>query len=181
MHLILDIDGTLITDDEPIIFRPGLAKFLNFCFEHFETVSIWSAAGEDHVQSISAQVLPEGRKWLFVRHGKYCHARYSTGSGDEIFTPMITEKRLGNIWKSKQYREKGLKRENTIIIDNTPSVCTKNYGNAIYVRTFEGDPDDQELDRLMTYLQDFIKCENVRTVEKRNWRREIGKLNVKLS
>jgi hypothetical protein len=44
MHIVLDIDGTLINDSgQP---RPGLIEFLKWCEITFETVSIWTAAGQ---------------------------------------------------------------------------------------------------------------------------------------
>ena len=169
MYLILDIDGTLISDNEPIIFRPYLSDFLNSCFDIFDTVSIWSAASEDHVKSIAEQILPLDQQWLFVRHSKHCHKKYSSGFVG-IYGGVITEKRLRNIWKSKTYRGLGITKTNTIIIDNTPSVCIRNYGNAIYVETFIEDPKDDELLKLIPYLKNLIQHENVRTIEKRNWK-----------
>lgn len=171
MHLILDIDGTLISEAtayEPIIFRPHLDEFLDFCFETFETVSIWSAAGKDHVNNISIRILPKGKNWLFVKHSEHCHKRYGSGCGE--CPAFITQKRLINVWRTNKYRNLGVKRENTIIVDNTPEVCVKNYGNAIYIRTFQGESNDEELIKLKSYLSSLVNCRDVRKVEKRGWR-----------
>lgn len=175
MHLILDIDGTLISDDMPIIFRPYLAEFLMFCFKSFETVSIWSAASENHVKSIADQILPKDCQWLFIRHSKHCHKKYylSEFDFDGSYMNLIVEKRLRNIWKCSKFRNLGIKRENTIIIENTPSICAKNYGNAIYVKTFEGNLEDRELMKLIIYLKELIQTTNVRIIEKRNWKHNI--------
>ena len=169
MHLILDIDGTLISENEPIILRPHLQEFLEFCFDLFETVSIWSAAGQKHVEYIANLILPPGRKWLFVRYSKHCHQTYRSQLGG-IYSEIVMEKRLRNIWKCQTYRKLGITKFNTLIIDNTPSVCLKNYGNAVYVPSFYTDSTDQVLLELMEYLKILIEVNNVRTVEKRNWR-----------
>ncbi|CAH6418376.1 NLI interacting factor phosphatase [uncultured virus] len=176
MHIILDIDGTLISEDTPsTLARPHLHEFLKFCFEKFETVSIWSAAGEDHVKCVSEAILPEGKNWLFVKHSKHCHCRYTGGFGG--YPLIITQKRLWKVWRSKKYRNLGIKKENTLIIDNTPKVCVKNYGNAIYVQTFRGEDSDDELLKLMEYLTAVLYCQNVRKLEKRGWRSIVeGKL-----
>jgi hypothetical protein len=76
-NLVLDLDNTLIFMCErtidtnklnsedilglfhgmPIIKRPGLESFLLFCFEHFGTVSIWTAATKDYAEWISEQLM----------------------------------------------------------------------------------------------------------------------------
>jgi hypothetical protein len=45
-HIVLDLDGTLIGEDH-ICARPYLTEFLCFCFEHFESVNIWTAASQE--------------------------------------------------------------------------------------------------------------------------------------
>ena len=60
--------------------------------------------------------------------------------------------------------------ERVLILDDTPSKSAQNYGNAIYPKPFEGDPNDDELALLAKYLPELASCENVRKVEKRNWR-----------
>ena len=46
----------------------------------------------------------------------------------------------------------------------------RNYGNAVYVKPFLGDSDDDELPRLAAYLRTLITVDDVRQIEKRGWR-----------
>jgi len=46
-----------------------------------------------------------------------------------------------------------------------------NYGNAIYIKEFTGDLNDCELQHLYNYLLTLKTVANVRTIEKRGWRK----------
>ena len=46
-----------------------------------------------------------------------------------------------------------------------------NYGNAIYIKEFTGDVNDCELRHLYNYLLTLKTVKNVRTIEKRGWRK----------
>lgn len=59
------------------------------------------------------------------------------------------------------------RKENTLIVENTPQNCIYNYGNAIYVPTFSGMKNDDVFQRLQKYIMDALeKCDDVRTVSK---------------
>ena len=58
----------------------------------------------------------------------------------------------------------------TLIVDDTPEKVRQNYGNAIYIKPYVGAPDDRELASLADYLLTLKDAENVRGIEKRNWR-----------
>lgn len=73
-------------------------------------------------------------------------------------------------------RQRGLTRWNTLIVEDSPSNCLRNYGNAIYVRPFDilSQQRDEELHYLKTYFQRTLHgCANVRQVDKQSWRQEI--------
>ncbi len=71
----------------------------------------------------------------------------------------------------KKVKKKGIASlERMVIIDDTPKKCIQNYGNAIYPDIFDGDKYDDELPDLFKYLLSLKYVENVRTVEKRNYR-----------
>lgn len=60
-----------------------------------------------------------------------------------------------------------------LIVDDTPEKCVRNYGNAIYPKAFEGEPNDNELELLGRYLLKLRHEDNVRHIEKRNWQMKI--------
>jgi RNA polymerase II subunit A small phosphatase-like protein len=69
----------------------------------------------------------------------------------------------------KKIKRKGYDLNQTIMVDNTPSKLTRNYGNLVRLNDFVGNRNDRELKRLRIYLDDLVQVPNVRTVEKRGW------------
>jgi RNA polymerase II subunit A small phosphatase-like protein len=63
------------------------------------------------------------------------------------------------------------------VVDDTPQKWERSYGNLVRVAPFEGDSKDDELARLLVYLDHLRNEPNVRRVEKRNWRRSAASLN----
>lgn len=59
-------------------------------------------------------------------------------------------------------------------MEDTPSNCARNYGNGIFVSSFDvvrANVVDKELPKLQLYLQHYIlRQKNVRDVDKRDWR-----------
>lgn len=74
-----------------------------------------------------------------------------------------TQKRLAKL------KRRGFKLEHIIGIDDTASKYARNYGNLVLVREFTGDLSDDELPRLLQYLNILDSEPNVRVVEKRAW------------
>jgi hypothetical protein len=70
----------------------------------------------------------------------------------------------------KKVRNKGYRLERMLIVDDTPSKARRNYGNVIYPKEYLGDSGDNELLLLFKYLMKIKDVENVRTIEKRNWK-----------
>lgn len=54
-------------------------------------------------------------------------------------------------------------------MDDTPSKVARQYGNAVYVAPFFGDPGDDLLPRLDAYLGTLRDVPDVRRLEKRGW------------
>lgn len=69
----------------------------------------------------------------------------------------------------KKVKKLGNSLEHILITDNSPKKISENYGNAIYIQSFEGNPNDQELQKLLSYLQMIKHVKNVRFIEKRGW------------
>jgi carboxy-terminal domain RNA polymerase II polypeptide A small phosphatase len=76
----------------------------------------------------------------------------------------VYEKRLDKL------KKKGFRLEQILIIDDSPEKARANYGNAIHIKEFTGDPNDCELRYLYDYLLTLKTVQNVRTIEKRGWR-----------
>lgn len=173
--LVLDLDETLIHStlsrlsyEESFSFdryfvyqRPLLEMFLNNIAMHYK-VGIWSSAGDDYVQAISDQIKPPGINYEFVWGRSRC-----TLKRDMETDSFEYEKKLSKL------KKKGFPLENILIVDDTHQKAKSNYGNAIYVKEFTGDPTDLELKYLLEYLMLLKGKTNFRTIEKRNWRHMI--------
>lgn len=184
--LVLDIDGTLLSESVPLDctvagmrewMRPHLLAFLDFAFESFAAVAIWTAASSQWLNMFLQAVDPRGhRAWAFTWTGSRCNlsrAQEGHGYSDGLYPVYSKVKRLSKVWEHKSLSGLGYSRSSTLIVDNTPDVCRFNYGNAIYIDTFEDDGSDNWLLVLTSYLQTLIAKHHagisMRCVEKRGW------------
>ena len=189
--VVLDIDGTLIDSDSflTVSRRPHVDAFLDFCFAQCAAVAIWTNASSSWAQSV-VDILRDRdgrvRPWAFVWSGsKSTPVWKSRGSlydggwwlGDgchDLHANAPGAKRLGKVFKGRQRAAQGFVPSRTIIIEDTPSNCRHNFGNAVYVPSYELGADGAEadgvLDVLLQYLQHLQHaCDDVRSVEKRGW------------
>jgi carboxy-terminal domain RNA polymerase II polypeptide A small phosphatase len=171
MLLILDLDETLIHatkdtkelqhdfkyQDYYIFKRPYLESFLVGVNSKFD-LAIWSSADDNYVSDLVSKIKPADIDFKFIWGRTRCSYRR-----DLDLDQYNWEKRL------KKVKSLGYKLEKVLIIDDTQEKCRNNYGNAIYIKEFLGDPRDQELLKLAEYLEGLSTVENVRTVEKRHW------------
>ena len=174
MLLILDLDETLIHGAEHplerppdfrvgpfhIYARPFLKEFLLGASEMFQ-LAVWSSSTADYAGAISSAILPEGLTWEFAWTREHCVPRTN-------FECMETQ----YLKDLKKVKRKGFALERVLVVDDTSHKLARNYGNAIYVAPFEGDPGDRELHWLLDYLTTLQHVPNVR-VEKRGWRNKV--------
>ena len=90
-----------------------------------------------------------------------------------MYCGMDHQKRLRKVWQSAHRRALGFTREQTIIIEDTPSNCSRNYGNALYVHSFRAGNSEKDdlyaaavLTRYLAHLQRSAPLD-VRRIEKR--------------
>ncbi|KAL6076564.1 Ubiquitin-like domain-containing CTD phosphatase 1 [Balamuthia mandrillaris] len=195
LSIILDIDGTLIDSfphslssrfpsltptyvcpeaKENVFLRPHAKEFVEFCFQHFGNVAIWTAASEEWAEMVVKLLglLPD--RFSFIFTGKRCCT--VTRASLECLEPIrFTVKSLKKVWQSTQRRSRGWQKDLTLILDDTPSTASHNYGNLIPVPTFNilQHNEDDLLLRLMDYLlyrnDCFQRTCNVRSFDKRGW------------
>jgi len=170
--IILDLDETLIhstqtelhipyhfkVDNYFVYKRPLLKRFLTDISRHF-AIGVWSSASDAYVTEIVKQLIPNGVDLLVTWGRTKC-----TLKRDLVYDTWNYEKRLDKL------KKKGFPIEKILIIDDTPAKSRTNYGNAVYIKEFTGDPNDKELQFLYEYLLTLKPADNVRTVEKRRWR-----------
>lgn len=170
--LILDLDETLVfatenrlnlvedfrAGDYFVYKRPGLAEFIRFAADHFR-VAVWTASTAAYADAIIQHVFKDGDlEFAWTRERCTIH--------------LDPEQRIRHWVKDlKKVRRRGYSLNDVLIIDDTPSNLERNYGNHIRVTPFFGDPSDRELEGLRRYLLDLKDKPNVRSVEKRFWRK----------
>lgn len=170
--IVLDLDETLIhaTTREDIgrepdfrieewkVFRRLFLKpFLDFCFENFR-VGVWTSAGSLFADAVVSESM-NNRNLEFVWSSERCTRTYDI-ERFEYFPQKDLKKLIKN----------GYQKEKILAVDDTPEKWAQSYGNYIQVSEFRGKSNDSELDILMRYLNTLTNCENVRCIEKRNWR-----------
>jgi len=173
--LILDLDETLIYSTEKslergcdftveqyfVYKRPFIEEFLAFCFANFD-VGVWTTSTADYASAIVSRVTTGDQTLQFLWSRDRC-----TWAFDEATHERILVKKLDKL------KKRGHRPESIIVIDDTASAWRSSYGNLLRVSRFEGDLRDDELNHLPKYLKYLVGVENVRTVEKRNWRAKI--------
>lgn len=174
--LILDLDETLIHATETkldiefdfkyadyfVYKRPYLIEFLTEMNKHFR-LAVWSSADDKYVTDIVALIKPTEIEFEFIWARSRC-----TMKRDYQLDCYVQEKRL------KKIKKKGFRLEKSLIVDDSPEKTRDNFGNAIYVKPFEGDTKDCELNLLSEFLISIEDSENVRAIEKRGWRNKKG-------
>jgi Dullard-like phosphatase family protein len=194
--LILDLDETLIHSDLdfifpehdkmislenqqestctiiPLIFRPGLKSFLEFCREHFEVV-VFTASCKDYADTVINTIDPDNRYFSFRLYRESCL----------FIQPGIYIKDLCII------ENRDLK--DIIIVDNSLLSFANHLNNGILVSSFYFDKEDTVLNSVIGYLHEMIlEKEDVRVVNRETFKfeefknemkmvlhKEIGKLN----
>ena len=174
--LVLDLDETLIHATKEVVesydFKVGdffvnkrshLDEFLSFCNENFDIV-VWTSSTKNYADKIIDNIFPDNHLSLLLTR-EDC-VQFRDISKDEI------------VWIKdlKKLKRRGHSLDNIVVVDDSPEKLQRNYGNLIQVKPFFSGEDD-ELLLLKEYLKQIINEENIRNIEKRNWK---NKMKVKL-
>jgi RNA polymerase II subunit A small phosphatase-like protein len=143
--------------------RPGVDRFLENCLKRFE-VGVWTSATRDYAQEIIRNLFGDIRKLSFLWCREKCTPRINNDENSLTFRSRYYVKDL------KKFKKKGYPLEKIIVVEDSYKAVSRNYGNAVIVREYRGMADDDELFRLSDYLKILGSVENVREIEKRNWR-----------
>ncbi len=168
--LILDLDETLIyASERPLAHlpdfragpylvykRPYVDDFLKACQEWFE-VAVWTSASPSYAAEIVEALFPYPPS--FVWASDRCTQAYDPERGEHFSVKNL-----------RKVKPRGYRLEQIIVIDDTAEKHQQNYGNLVRVREWTGDLEDTELMLLLSYLQELRKADNIRIVEKRQWR-----------
>lgn len=174
--LILDLDETLIhgatqkLDYEPaciapwcfLYIRPFVEDFMAFCKDHFK-VAIWTTASPEHAEMALGQICESDYPFEFIWTSNRC-----TQARDKI---GMDDYGSGYHWVKdlKKVKRLGFNLDQVLMIDDTPSMLERQYGNLVQIKRFKGDSEDQELPKLMRYLIELSGEKNIRNIDKLGW------------
>lgn len=173
--MILDLDETLIFAEEMplereadfltgqffVYKRPYLQDFIEFCLANFD-VAVWTSSTRNYAIKIVAEIFPKPNELVFFWSCERCTIRY-----DEELQETYFEKMMSKV------RKRGFDLKKVIVVDDSPEKWRNSYGNLIRIKPFFGETADNELKRLIIYLERLKSVENVRKTEKRNWQNRI--------
>ena len=171
--LILDLDETLIhasevpLDQTPdfviapymLYRRPGVAVFLERMARHYE-LAVWTSSSPAYARRVTDQLFDDPERLAFVWASDRCTPRRDLESDT-----WCQSKPLHKVGR------RGYDLRRVLVVDDSPEKHTRNYGNLVRVRPFEGDPADDELPLLASYLEQLAREPDFRRIEKRWWRR----------
>ncbi|KAF9934128.1 hypothetical protein FBU30_003409 [Linnemannia zychae] len=160
--LVLDIDETLVhcatrpLDSPDIVFpveynhetwevygriRPGMYEFLEKMSEKFEVIT-FTASQECYAEALLKIIDPEKK---FIRH------RYYRDSCVPVFGNYVKDLRILNRDLSK-----------VVIVDNSPQAFGYQISNGVPIESWYDDKSDQELSKLMDFLETLHGVDDVR-------------------
>jgi TFIIF-interacting CTD phosphatase-like protein len=173
--LILDLDETLIYATEEVLERqedfmvgpyfvykrPFLQEFIEFCRENFD-IAVWTSSTQNYAVEIVNEIFPNPNELKFLWSRLRC-----TISFDEEERESFLEKKMTKV------RKRGYDLNKVIVVDDLPQVWRNSYGNLVHTKSFFGEPEDNELEKLIVYLERLKLVENIRKIEKRLWQNRV--------
>tara|TARA_Y100000592_G_C5458676_1_gene312795 strand:- start:1103 stop:1780 length:678 start_codon:yes stop_codon:yes gene_type:complete len=146
------------------VYRPYLKEFLDFCFDYFDNVIIWSAGKKKYVEKMCELMFVDAKKQPLVIY----NWNNTTIDGDRITKPL---KKLYN-----DPRTKGeMNEKNTFVVDDRDDTYYLNKNNGILIPEYEAalsygglKMQDDNLLKLMAWfsLDEVSESEDVRELEK---------------
>ena len=172
-HIILDMDNTLMcgapnTQSVPAdgynpkawfssaqYFRPGLLRFLSFCFSHFDSVSIWTAGKQDWLQ-LFLDTLEEKQPGITKKFLFTWDWRYVTQDRRYQQYGLFYQKQLEKMWNHKKGKEAGMTPTNVCLLDDSSSNEYTYPNNFVLSNAWEYyhiGKDDHEFERLIALFE----------------------------
>jgi hypothetical protein len=170
-HVILDLDDTLIYSKSTlkhsipdfiinygesnmnIVKRDGFDNFIDYLFNNYKTVSVWSAGSTEWVNDILPMLFGDRYKQLaFILDRRYVSRINCSYKNRFAYCKQMDT----HIWNSNLGKIFNMNRHNTVLIDDSPTHARYNGINVIRIDKFNPelpkDKVDTELLRIMKIL-----------------------------
>jgi hypothetical protein len=148
------------------IYRPYLREFLDFCFDYFDNIVIWSAGKKKYVEKMCEIMFPfQEQQPLLI----YTYDDCVVGEEDYLKKP------LKKLFQDERAKGK-LNEKNTFVLDDRDDTFSLNPKNGIMIPEFESDMsledisehEDDAFLKLMSWLstKEVKECNDVRKLKK---------------
>ena len=134
--------------------RPGLEKFLTFCFNYFRTVNVWTAGVRSYGEVITESIFKKVHEANHIFTREECK-KTKKGCVKQLEKMIERYNDIGPI-------------ENLFLVDDNPVSFAENKSNAIMIPPYspKSNPvslreDDHNLDKLVAWFSlDDVRCSN---------------------
>lgn len=156
-------------DKDYVVFeRPGLQKFLDWVFKHFN-VMVWSAASPEYVEFIAKNIIEKnGRKLEYVLNSENCEDSQQIFGENHI-------KNLKMLWDIHDLD--GYGPYNTLIIDDLKMVCKIQPKNSINIKCYNVTKKDSKYDTELKNIKRMLKKIKKNYVKKINGQSPFSLIN----
>ncbi len=148
------------------IYRPYLREFLDFCFDYFDNIIIWSAGKKKYVEKMCEIMFPfQEQQPMLI----YTYDDCIIGEEDYLKKP------LKKLYKDPRTKGK-LNEKNTFVLDDRDDTFSLNEKNGIMIPEFESDMsieditehEDKSFLQLMAWLsiKEVKDCKDIRKLKK---------------
>lgn len=147
------------------VYRPYLKEFIEFCFDYFDNVIIWSAGKEKYVEKMCEIMFTDSQKQpILIYNYDQCQI-----SGDDITKP------LDKLYKDKKLKGR-LNHTNTFVLDDREDTFSSNHNNGILIPPYVAELTHAGIERkdecLLKLMSWLITVENsnkdIRLLNKKN-------------
>jgi RNA polymerase II subunit A small phosphatase-like protein len=173
--LVLDLDETLLFASQRalerapdfqvghyfVYRRPGLADFLREMSALFE-VAVWTSSSPAYAQAVCAEIFCDLATPVFVWASDRCTLKRNLDADSWSLAKHLSK-----------LRRRGYDLNRVLMVDDSPEKHLRNYGNLVRVSPYHGGERDDELHWLGLYLTGLTDVADIRTIEKREWRRRM--------
>jgi carboxy-terminal domain RNA polymerase II polypeptide A small phosphatase len=153
-----DFDFKIIFDNDDILFvkkRPGLDEFLEYAFDNFK-IAIWTASTEKYAKSILEKCNVDISKLEFLWTREKC---------------LIKTEYYGS-YGLKNLSDTNLDLKEVLIVDDVEKTSSNNPENLILIKPYFYGKDN-ELLKLIKYLEKIKNEPDYRKLDKRCWSSEV--------
>ncbi len=173
--LVLDLDETLLFACElelgrPSDFRvghyfiyrrPGLVGFLGKMSALFE-IAVWTSSSPAYAHAVCTEIFQQLPAPAFVWAADRCTVKRNLESDSWSLAKHLSK-----------LKRRGYDLRHVLMVDDSPEKHLRNYGNLVRVSPYYGGERDDELHWLGQYLAGLTDVADIRTIEKRGWRRRM--------